>query len=350
MRGSIRLFKVFGISINVHMTFFLLLLVVVTGGVKWICFVIAVFSLVTLHELCHSLVAKSFGIKVREITLLPIGGVASMTKMPEKPSQELLISLAGPAFNIAVILVFFFPMKYLVGPEVLFHSLSTETWPLTLAYTYWINLALAGFNLLPAFPMDGGRILRAILASRIGYQKATKVAVSFGHLFALVFACLGITKGNIILIIIAVFVYMAATNEEMRLDVKETLKKFRVCDILPRDFLTITPDTILTKVLETVFHSHQEDFPVMEGKELAGFLTRKDIIGAVHRFGTAVKVGDIMMKKFPKAKETDSLVRIQHVMHGSGMRALPVVRDDKVTGVVTLEDISRLYAMVPQSI
>ncbi len=347
MRGSVRIFSVFGIAINVHVTFALLLLLVLSGGLKWVFLVSGVFFFVTVHELCHSLVAKRFGIKVREITLFPIGGVASMSKIPEKPVQELLISLAGPASNVAVILVFFFPLKILLGPGVLFHPLSTQSWPLTFAYVYWINLALAAFNLLPAFPMDGGRVLRALLASRMGYHKATRIAVSLGHLFALAFVYFGIIKFNIMLIVIAVFIYMAATNEEMQVDVKETLKKFRVCDILPRDFSTVTGQTLLSKVLEKVFHSHQEDFPVLDGGELVGFLTRQDIMRALHSHGTGIKVADIMRKKFPKAKDTDSLIKVQGMMHESGARALPVTRDGKVAGVITLEDISRIYAVVP---
>ena len=179
-----------------------------------------------------------------------------MTKMPEKPSQEFLISIAGPAFNIMVILVFFFPLKYILGTEVLYHPLSTQTWPLTIAYVYWINLILAIFNLIPAFPMDGGRVLRALLAIKIGYQKATKVAVNLGHIFALFFAYLGITRFNLILVAIAIFIYMAASSEEVQVDIKETLKKFLVRDILPRDFYTLRSDATLAKVLELIFHSH----------------------------------------------------------------------------------------------
>src|SRR3989338_3961197 len=127
MRGSIKLFTIFGISINIHITFFLLLLLVLPGGIKWIFIVLGIFTFVTIHELCHSLVARHFGIAVREITLLPIGGVSSMAKMPEKPSQEFLISIAGPLSNILIIVIFFFPLKYLLGTGVLFHPLSTST-------------------------------------------------------------------------------------------------------------------------------------------------------------------------------------------------------------------------------
>ena len=235
MKGSVRLFRVFGIGINIHITFLLLILLVLPGGVKWVAIVLGIFFFVTLHELCHSLVAKYFGVNVREITLLPIGGVASMSKMPEKPIQEFFISVAGPLSNVLIIILFFFPMKYILGPEVLFHPMSTATWPLVFSYVYWINLMLAGFNMLPAFPMDGGRVLRALLATKLGYQRATKIAVRLGHLFALVFAYFGIVRFNLILIAIAVFIYTAASSEEMQVDIKEALKKIKIHDNIPKD-------------------------------------------------------------------------------------------------------------------
>ncbi len=348
MRGSIRLFKIFGISINIHITFFLLLLLVIPGGIRWVSLVIGVFFFVTVHELCHSLTAKYFGITVSEITLLPIGGVSSMTRMPEKPSQELLISIAGPLSNIVILAAFFFPARYLLGPDVLFHPLSTQTWPLTIAYLYWINLMLAGFNLIPAFPMDGGRVLRALLAARLGYQKATKIAVNFGHAFALIFAYFGIIRLNIILIVIAVFIYTAASGEEAQVDVKETLKKFKVRDILPRDFISLSNGTTLAKVLELIFHSHQEDFPIVDGKALVGFVTRQDIMQGMHQYGMNKSVGEVMRRAFPKVKDTDPLVKVQGIMHEKGMRALPVVKDGEVIGIVTIEDISRVYAIASQ--
>jgi len=225
MTGSIRLFKIFGISVNLHITFLLLLVFFASGGIKWAVLLLGVFFFVTLHELCHSLVARSYGIEVLKITLLPIGGVASMSSMPEKPGQEFFISIAGPLFNLLVVAVFYIPIKSFLGPEVLFYRpFSTATWPLTLSYLYWINLMLAVFNLIPAFPMDGGRILRALLAQRLGYQKATKIAVGLGRIFALIFAYLGIVGYNVMLVLIAIFIYMAASNEGLQVDLKEALK------------------------------------------------------------------------------------------------------------------------------
>lgn len=307
--------------------------------------VLAIFFFVTVHEICHSLVAKYFGISVREITLYPMGGVSSMTKMPERPLHEFLISIAGPLSNIVIIVVFFFPLKYLLGENTLFHPLSASTWRLTLAYAYWMNLILAGFNMLPAFPMDGGRILRAVLATRLGYQKATRIAVNFGHIFALIFAYFGIVRFNIILIIIAIFIYLAASNEELHVDVKEILKKFRVRDILPRDFFIVEPNATLAKVLELIFHSHQEDFPVVVDGQLTGFITRQDIMMSIHTFGMDKVIKDVMRKEFPRVKDSDLLTKVQDIMAENNLRALPVMKDDRVMGVVTLEDIGRVYSM-----
>lgn len=349
MRGSIRLFKIFGISVNIHITFLLLLLLFLSAGPKWLFLVGAVFFFVTIHELCHSLVAQYFKVKVKEITLLPIGGVSTMSKMPEKPIQEFLISIAGPLSNIAIVLIFFFPMKLLLGSDILFHKLSTDSWKLTLAYAYWINLILAAFNMLPAFPMDGGRVLRAILARRMGYQKGTHVAATFGHIFALAFAYFGIIKFNLVLVAIAIFIYIAASSEEVQVDIRETLKKFRVRDILARDFTVVRPDFTLARALEMIFHSHQEDFPVVEGGRLVGFLTRQNVMKGIHQFGVSKPVSEVMLKSFPKVKETDLLLKAQKLIQESGMRAVPVMRDDKVVGVVTLEDVGRVYAIASQA-
>jgi Zn-dependent protease/predicted transcriptional regulator len=349
MKGSIRLFKLFGISINIHVTFLLLLIFFLSGGIKWLALLLGVFCFVTLHEICHSLVAKSYGIEVREITLLPIGGVASMSSMPEKPSQEFFISIAGPLFNLIVVAVFYVPIKSLLGQDILFYRpFSTATWPLTLSYLYWINLILAIFNLIPAFPMDGGRVLRSLLAQKMGYYKATKVAVNLGHIFALIFAYFGIIRFNIILIAIAIFIYVAASNEELQADLKETLKRFKVKDILSADFFTLNAETTLAKVMELIFHSHQEDFPVTKGDRTVGFVTRNDIMAGLHSLGGKAMVGEVMRKDFPKVNDTDLLIQVQKVMEESSLRAIPVMKDNKVIGVVTLEDIGRVYSIESQ--
>jgi len=352
MKGSFKIAEIQGISINIHITF--LLLILIFG--KWFFFILAVFFFVTMHELAHSLVAKKLGIGVKEITLLPIGGVASMVKMPEKPYQEFLISLAGPLFNIAVVIIFYFPVKFFVGAETFtasFKSFFGGYLPLydirfMVAQVYWVNLILAAFNLLPAFPMDGGRILRSLLVKRFGFEQATKIAVNFGHIFALLFGYIGLVNGRIILLIIAVFIYMAASSEEVQVGVKLTLKKFRVKDILSRDFLTVKADAVLSKVLELVFHSRQEDFPVMneDASAMIGFVTRYDIINGIHKYGVSGKVQDTMRKDVSIIEDGTTLDKVQSMMHEMELKALPVTHNGQVIGVITMDDISRVYSMM----
>jgi len=348
MKGSIKLFEIFGIAVNVHITFIILpILFFALAGVKGLFVILVVFGLVTIHELCHSLVAKRFGVVVREITLLPIGGIASMGSIPEKPSQEFEISLAGPLFNISLAILFFLPFYSILGPRVLF-SPSLETWSQSIAYLFWINIALAVFNLLPAFPMDGGRLLRSFLTPRLGYLKATKIAVNFGHVFALIFGFVGLIQQppHIFLIIIAIFIYMAASSEEMQVELKAILKNFKVKDILPKDFISLESDATIAKVLEVIFHSHQEDFPVMDGGKLIGFLTRQDIVKNMHKFGKEKPIKDIMRTMFPAVRSNDSLVRVQAAMQENEIKALPVVDRGAVLGVISLEDISRIYTIL----
>ncbi|NQT06041.1 MAG: site-2 protease family protein [Candidatus Omnitrophica bacterium] len=345
MKGSFRLLKVFDIDINIHITFLILPFLFLYHGLRGIFFILFVFLCVTLHELTHSVVAKRFGIVVKEITLLPIGGLASMSSFPKKPSHEFLISISGPLFNIVFAAVLYFPLLALIGRENLF-SPSLATWPGTIAQGFWINLILAGFNLLPAFPMDGGRVLRSLLARKMDYRKATSIAVNIGHLFALVFGYLGLMHGHFILIFIAFFIYMAASAEEAQVDVRETIKTFKVSDVLSKEFMTLRSDISLSKVLELVFHSHQEDFPVVDGDNLTGFITRADIINNIHQHGTSKLVKDIMRRDFPTVKPDQLLTNVQKTMEEAELKALPVIKDGRVFGVITLEDISRVYSVM----
>jgi len=345
MKGSFRLLKVFDIDINIHITFLILPFLFLYHGLRGLFFIFFVFLCVTLHELTHSVVAKRFGIVVKEITLLPIGGLASMSSFPKKPSHEFLISISGPLFNIVFAAVLYFPLLALIGRENLF-SPSLATWPGTIAQGFWINLILAGFNLLPAFPMDGGRVLRSLLARKMDYRKATSIAVNIGHLFALVFGYLGLMHGHFILIFIAFFIYMAASAEEAQVDVRETIKTFKVSDVLSKEFMTLRSDISLSKVLELVFHSHQEDFPVVDGDNLTGFITRADIINNIHQHGTSKLVKDIMRRDFPTVKPDQLLTNVQKTMEEAELKALPVIKDGRVFGVITLEDISRVYSVM----
>lgn len=349
MRGSIKLFEVFGISINIHITFLLLpALFFFMSGIDGVILVLIIFACVTFHELAHAAAARRFGIEVRNITLLPIGGVASMSKMPEKPIEEFIISISGPLSNIFLALLLFSIFYYApwMPREALFHPLSGEGLVYTIAWLPWANIMLAIFNLLPAFPMDGGRILRAVLALKMDYMKATRIAVGIGHVFAVLFGFLGLANGNIILILVAMFVYIAASSEETHAGLTAALKSFIVKDVLIGRFITIEKNTPISKILELIFHSRQEDFPVMENDRLLGFVTRDGVIAAAHKFEPGKMAGDIMRTDLPAVKPEEKLLNTQKIMEENEVRALPVMLDGHLKGIITIEDIFRAYSVL----
>lgn len=355
MKGSIGLFKLFGIEIRIHITFLLLpaffgiyyaLNFGTMTGVRAVVLIFFIFLCVIAHEMCHSLMAKKYHIKVKDITLLPIGGIASMRAMPENPKQEFFISIAGPAFNLIFAAVIFYPIYLAIGKDIWLPGF--ESWKQTLAYMFWINPVLAFFNLLPAFPMDGGRVLRSILARKMDYGQATKIAVGLGHAFSFIFGFVGILSANIVLILIAVFIYMAASQEGFQVDLRLTLRQFRVKDILPDTFISIEPDTPVSKILELTFHTHQEDFPVVENFKLAGLVSRRDIISCVHHAAMDKKAKEIMRADIAVIKPDDQLNKAYLTIQQSGLKALPVVSNHTLKGIITLEDIGRVYYMMAQ--
>ena len=231
MNRFFRLFRAFGITIRIHFSF--IFLPVFLGfyygwnygleiGVRAFCLVLIVFLCVIGHELSHSLRAKAYGIEVPVITLYPMGGVASMMRIPRESRQEFWIAIAGPLFNFALTILLFFPLYFMLGLEN-FLAPGLESWPRMLANAYWINPILGAFNLIPAFPMDGGRILRSALAARMDYLKATRISVFIGRIFAILFFLSGIYFKTWMLMLIASFVYLAASREEKQVACEDFL-------------------------------------------------------------------------------------------------------------------------------
>ncbi|MEA3560746.1 MAG: site-2 protease family protein [Candidatus Omnitrophota bacterium] len=358
MKGAVRMFDVFGISIKIHWTFFILplfagyALTLQCGpgcGARAVFLILSLFFIVVCHELSHSLQAKKYGVRVKDITLLPIGGVASMESIPDNPRQEFAIAISGPLFNFILAAVVYLPVYFLLGREILFRipvMENLQSWPGTFASIFWLNLILGIFNLLPAFPMDGGRIFRAFLAQQMNYLKATRIAVGFGHVFAVFFGFLGLWAGNWILVIIAFFIYTAASQEELQVEIKAALKAFWVKDIIAKDFLSVSPDDTMARVIEIMLHSRVEDFPVVEKGKIVGLLTRLDITRAIHYSGMNKRVKQVMRKEFKVVKPSDLLVTVHQLMHQSGLKAVPVLKDKKLYGIITLEDISKVYMIM----
>ncbi|CAA9456602.1 MAG: hypothetical protein AVDCRST_MAG37-3017 [uncultured Rubrobacteraceae bacterium] len=357
MGSSFKVGRAFGIDIKVHWTFFLLLAffaylgfqnsgsvlaALITMGV-----VVALFLCVLLHEFGHSLVAQRLGIEVPDITLLPIGGLARLKTLPEKPVDEVKIAIAGPLVNV-VLAPIFFVLAWLLGANLL--SLPDLLGGLSsagqvFAYLGYINVALAVFNLLPAFPMDGGRVLRGLLATRLGPVRATDISSSVGQLFAVAFFLFGLLGGQIFLALIAVFIFFGANGEAQMVRQREMLRGLSVSDVMgtKRRTETVTPYHNFGQVLDSVIHGYQEDFPVVdEDGKLLGIITRSEILAAAHSPQKYATVRDLMRADVPTISPDADLFKDGHrVLQESGLRALPVVQNGELVGMLTVDDVGQ---------
>ena len=379
MDWSIKIATVKGIEIKVHLTFLLIILWAaveggtgIGGGLRGAIFGIVsitfLFFCVVLHELGHSFQALRYRVKVRNITLLPIGGVAQMESIPEKPSQELAISLAGPAVNFAIagllaplalwilvtqIGVYLGQPTYLLsntGQRVLRWVLDGlfygTDWKALVFYLLSMNVSLGVFNLIPAFPMDGGRVLRALLALRLDYLRATRIAVNVGRGLAVLLGVAGLMLFQFPLVLIAIFIYAGGGYERQMVEVKRALQGLQVRQAVTRELRAVTPATPLAHVLDLIFHGYQSNFPVVEGRQLVGVLVREDILAALRERGSNVPVGQVMRTDFPVVNLSDSLLHVQRLIAESGVKAIPVIEDGFFRGLITLARINETYTLL----
>lgn len=345
MKWSWRLMTVAGIGIYVHVTFFVLL-----AWVGWssfllrhdwadawggIAFIVALFVIVVLHELGHALTARRFGIRTLDITLLPIGGVARLERMPDEPKQELAVALAGPAVNV-LLAVLFFAVLGLTGRV---RTLDLFMQGGFLANLMSVNILMAVFNLLPAFPMDGGRVLRALLATRMNYVRATRIAANVGQAMAFLFGLAGLFVSNPFLILIALFVWMGAGQEAGMVQMKSALSGIPVSHVMITDFRTLTPEDTLSRAVDYLLAGYQQDFPVMRDGKLLGLLTRSALLNGLARLGQNMPVADIMQKEFTTAEPSEMAEAAFARLQRGDCRSLPVLRDGQLVGIVTSENV-----------
>src|SRR5437588_2592146 len=305
MGWSLPIFRIAGIQLRIHVTFLLLIgwlafsyysAVDSAVAAARILFVLLLFACVVLHEFGHALAAKAFGINTPDITLLPIGGVARLERMPEKPVQELVIALAGPMVNVVIALGLFVAG----GSQALLNPSTVEGGGLV-AQLLTINILLVLFNLLPAFPMDGGRVLRALLATRMSYARATQVAATVGQGFAFVFGFLGLLNPNwFMLIFIALFVYIGASQEAALAQMKDVSRRFPVSSAMVREFRTLSEGASLEEAVDALLATSQHDFPVVdETGNVVGLLTRQNLISALRKNYPTLRVADVMRRDIP---------------------------------------------------
>ncbi len=372
MGTSLLLFRVAGIEVRVHWSFVLALAFgayiyrgsaagPLAGALYGILVIILLFVCVTLHEFGHALTAKRFGVGVKTITLLPIGGVANLERMPDKPIQEFLITLAGPLVNFVIALLLFPLTLLLMTMEFGSYPSNTEAFLRALqepglinlvTYLFVTNILLGVFNLLPAFPMDGGRILRSLLAMKLSYVQATQIAVLVGRIMAALMAIVGLLAGNISLLLIAFFVYVGGSAEREVVESQAVLRHFTAAQALPRTAVSIYATERLSRAVELIMSSYQSDYPVLDlhGKFI-GVLTRPRLIQALQQFGPEGRVVDVMLpaESVPVVSPTTSLADVWETMASQGTRVVAVKNQQEFLGLITMDDIIEVFQVMGAS-
>ena len=300
-----------------------------------------------LHEYGHALTARKYGIRTRDITLYPIGGVARLERMPEKPIEELWVALMGPAVNVVIALVL--TLGLLATGNMVSLSGITVTSGTFLERLMAINLWLALFNLIPAFPMDGGRVLRAFLAMRMDYVRATQTAAVIGQGIALLFGLIGLFT-NPFLIFIALFVWIGASQEAGMVQMKDSLGNIPVTRAMLTDFKTLGEQDTLAKAVTLVLAGSQHDFPVLDGAgRVAGILERDALFSALSREGQAAPVAGIVRRGLPELDSHDMVETALQRLQDSGAKALPVMHANNLVGLITSENITE-YLMIRRAL
>ena len=353
MSWSLNIGKVAGTVVRVHITFLLFLVWIfaasyASGGAAtaWdsLIFMVLLFLCVLLHEFGHIFTARAFGVATPFVTLLPIGGVAQLERIPEEPGQEFLIAIAGPLVNVVIALLLVVLFGANLDPTA---AGAIDNAKIALIDRLAaVNLFLALFNMIPAFPMDGGRVLRALLASRFGYVRATGIAAAIGQFVAFALGFVGLMS-NPILIFIAIFVYLAASSEAHMVALRAASRGVPVSHAMVTHFETLSPEAHLDVAVQTLLHTGQGEFPVVDdtGKAV-GVLGRGDIIRAIKTLGPDARVADAMSADLPTIGHRQSLEDAFKLLQ---LKAVPAVAvtdaAGKVIGLVTGETIAEMMML-----
>ncbi len=361
MKWSFRVLRVSGIDIRVHATF---LIIVWLGALEWgqrygssgyafgALLICAAFVCVTLHELGHSLVAQRFGVEVKDILLLPIGGVAQLRREPSKPSQELLIAVAGPLVNVLIVGILFAVLRPRAFDEIVPFAgsevFSAPTWRGFAGWLLFFNAGLALFNMIPALPMDGGRVLRALLTMWVGKPKATRFAAGLGQLLAVGFVAFAFWgPGSPLLALVGVFVFFAAAQERSSQRTASALSELRAGEICDPDALALSPGDQLGVVIDELLRSSQSAFAVLHGNDLVGVITREDVLRAAPTLGPAAPVSQIMRRELKAVRAELPLDQLRGILLEQRAPAV-VMANEGPLGVLTLEDLGRVATVMQE--
>ncbi len=354
LNWSITLGTVGKTRLKVHATFFLLLAwVIVVASLEAgiaaalvnVAFIIAIFACVVLHELGHATMARRFGIKTPEIVLLPIGGIARLERMPEDPREEILIAIAGPAVNVAIWLVLVAFLNVQVSLDAL-GSLEDPSHGF-LARLASVNLILVVFNMIPAFPMDGGRVFRAVLAMFMDRPQATRIAANVGQVMAFLFGFLGLANGSPILVLIAIFIFFAATAESADAALRSTATGARARDVLITAYEAVAPEETLETAGNAIIRTTQSEFPVLgPNKRFLGILTRQAVLSESEPKRRATRVETAMVTDIPSVRLDDPMETVLDVMASGNPPAVAVTNPAGVfVGYITRENIGEWFVL-----
>jgi Zn-dependent protease len=371
MDGSLRIGRLFGIPILLHYTFLLVIPLfayiigsqigsttdmlkeifrvpidtgmITSGFMPWILGTIVALGLffgVLVHELAHSLVAKAKGIKMQSITLLMFGGVAQMDEGAPEPRTELPMAIAGPIMSL-VFGLFCCGLVY-VTPEMAADAPTQGVLVFIFGYLGVLNIILFAFNLIPAFPMDGGRVLRSVLAIRMPLDRATRIAANVGKVFAVIFGIIGLFLFNPFLILIALFIYIGASMESTAVQYNVLLQDVTVGNMMTAPVTTVPENMPLSKVIDMMYASKHLGFPVTERDMLVGMVTLADVNRTSPIDREAMQVKDIMSRDIVTLPPTASVIDALRIMSTRNIGRIPIVHEDRIVGIVTRTDILKV--------
>lgn len=354
MRGSWRIGELAGIGVFVHWSFVIVPVLVfmsalsagagTAAAVASLAFVLSIFGCVVLHEVGHALAARRYGIATRDITLLPIGGVARLERMPDKPGQELVVALAGPAVNVLIAGLLLLALMALGSAGQLFSiSLAGGSF---LAKLMWANVALVVFNMLPAFPMDGGRVLRALLAMRLPYDRATDIAAGVGQVMAVIFAVVGV-MWNWMLVFVAVFVFLAARGESQMARWRARARSIPVRDVMQPTFHMLRGDVRLHEIVRELLFRGQPAFPVVDGNHFVGMLYTSDVLRAVSNGQDFRQVGELTDRHVPIVDANQSLEAVLDQLRDNQHPCVPVTRAGQLVGLLSMNELAMRSGTMP---
>lgn len=362
MGWSLKLGKILGIDVKVHFTF---LLILVWGAFNYggnagplygVLVTLALFALVFLHELGHSIAAMWYGIPVKDITLLPIGGVARLERMPEKPVQELVVAIAGPLVNVVLAGLLLplvvalnaaqgtaFTFRFTLDPGIL--GLST--------FLLIANVSLVIFNMIPAFPLDGGRVFRAFLGFFTTYSKATQIAVNVGRVLAIGLGLFGLINGQIFLALIAFFIFVAGGQEGRAVAARSILRGVPARQALSSHHVALSADATVGQVASMMLRNPQTNYAVLDpvGGELLGVATSYGVSQAMQQGKWHARITDVMhhARHIPKIAMTTSLDEAQDKLAAASSQVLAVYDGLHFKGLLTANDIYRVFQFLAQS-